>query len=91
MDIAMQEDDTITQNARAFTSDGFTMAKLLFPFSKIEETLISGTRISSDSDVKTAAVNWLNGQGRDFYQAELNNLFLRSDKCLNRFGDFVEK
>ncbi|GBN52535.1 hypothetical protein AVEN_87303-1 [Araneus ventricosus] len=43
------------------------------------------------NDVKTTAVNWLNGQGRDFYQAGLNKLVLRSDKCLNRFGDDVEK
>ncbi|GBO41633.1 hypothetical protein AVEN_169180-1 [Araneus ventricosus] len=27
MDIAMHEDDTITQHARAFASDGFTMAQ----------------------------------------------------------------
>lgn len=60
----------------------------LFP--KLKEHL-SGTRFSSDSDVKTAAENWLNGQGRDFYQAGLNKLVLRSDKCLNRFGDYVEK
>ncbi|GBM24524.1 hypothetical protein AVEN_169081-1, partial [Araneus ventricosus] len=43
------------------------------------------------SDVKTAAENWLNGQGRHFYQAGLNKLILRSGKCLNRFGDCVEK
>ncbi|GBN95542.1 hypothetical protein AVEN_86118-1 [Araneus ventricosus] len=48
---------------------------------------LSGTRLSSNSDVKTAAEDWLNGQGRDFYQAGLNKLILRSDKCLNRFGD----
>ncbi|GBM35639.1 hypothetical protein AVEN_131913-1 [Araneus ventricosus] len=27
---------------------------------------LSGTRFSSESDVKTAAQNWFNGQGRDF-------------------------
>ncbi|GBM03196.1 hypothetical protein AVEN_70611-1 [Araneus ventricosus] len=43
-----------------------------------------GTRFSSDSDVKTAADNWSNGQGRDFQQAWLNKLVLSSDKCLNR-------
>ncbi|GBN19353.1 hypothetical protein AVEN_61676-1 [Araneus ventricosus] len=52
---------------------------------------LSGTRLSSNSDVKTAAENWLNGQGRDFYQAGLNKLVLHSDKCLNRFGDCVER
>ncbi|GBO37040.1 hypothetical protein AVEN_174791-1 [Araneus ventricosus] len=39
----------------------------LFPFWKLKEHL-SGTRFSSDSDVKTAAENWLKGQGRDFYR-----------------------
>ncbi|GBM92616.1 hypothetical protein AVEN_160941-1 [Araneus ventricosus] len=52
---------------------------------------LSGTRFSSESDVKTAAENWFNGQGRDFYQDGLNKLVLRSDKCLNRFGEYVEK
>ncbi|GBL72611.1 hypothetical protein AVEN_74287-1 [Araneus ventricosus] len=61
-----------------------------FLFPKLKEHL-SGARFSSDSDVKTAAENWLNGQGHDFYPARLNKLVLRSDKYLNRFGDYVEK
>ncbi|GBN16467.1 hypothetical protein AVEN_196923-1 [Araneus ventricosus] len=61
-----------------------------FLFPKLKEHL-SGTRFSSESDVKTPAKNWLNGQGRDFYQAWLNTLVLRSDICLNRCGDYVEK
>ncbi|GBO40029.1 hypothetical protein AVEN_29790-1 [Araneus ventricosus] len=52
---------------------------------------LSGIRFSSDSDVKTAAKNWINGQGREFYQDGFNKSVLRSDKCLNRFGDHVEK
>ncbi|GBN64265.1 hypothetical protein AVEN_180282-1 [Araneus ventricosus] len=44
---------------------------------------LSGTRFSSNSDAKPAAENC----GRDFYQAELNKLILRTDKCLNRFDD----
>ncbi|GBL89514.1 hypothetical protein AVEN_87850-1 [Araneus ventricosus] len=52
---------------------------------------LSGKRFSSNSDAKTAAENWFIGQGRDFYQAGLNNLVLRSDKCLNRFDNHVEK
>ncbi|GBL85698.1 hypothetical protein AVEN_189983-1, partial [Araneus ventricosus] len=51
---------------------------------------LSGTRFSSNSDMKTAAENWLNGQGRDFYQAMLSKLVLRLDKGLNRFGDYME-
>ncbi|GBM49191.1 hypothetical protein AVEN_103804-1 [Araneus ventricosus] len=52
---------------------------------------LSGTRFSSESDVKTVVENWLNRQGRDFCHAGLNEWVLRSDKCLNRFGDDVEK
>ncbi|GBO33377.1 hypothetical protein AVEN_36527-1 [Araneus ventricosus] len=51
----------------------------------------SGTRLSSSSDAKTAIKNRLNGQGRDFYQAGLNWLVLRSNKCLNRFDDYMEQ
>ncbi|GBM03570.1 hypothetical protein AVEN_203152-1 [Araneus ventricosus] len=58
-----------------------------FLFPKLKEHL-SGTSLSSDSDVKTAAENWLNGQGRDFYQSGRSKLVLRSDKCRNRFGDY---
>ncbi|GBM23448.1 hypothetical protein AVEN_181567-1 [Araneus ventricosus] len=48
---------------------------------------LSGTRFSSDSDAKTAVENC----GRDFCQAGLNKLVLRSDKCLNTCYDYVEK
>ncbi|GBM24054.1 hypothetical protein AVEN_163218-1 [Araneus ventricosus] len=80
------------------------MAQGLFPFSEIGGRFIwpktgltpnlgskhlSGTRFSSNSDIKTAAENWLNGQGRDFYQLGLNKLVFRPDKCINRFGDCV--
>ncbi|GBM05784.1 hypothetical protein AVEN_263-1 [Araneus ventricosus] len=47
---------------------------------------LSGTRFFSNSDVKTAVENWLDMQGRDFYQA----VVLRLDKCLNIFDDYVE-
>ncbi|GBN86010.1 hypothetical protein AVEN_81512-1 [Araneus ventricosus] len=67
----------------------FTMPQRLLPFSKSKEHL-SGTRYSSNSDVKTVAENWLNRQERDFYQAGLKKLALRSDKCLDRFGDYVK-
>ncbi|GBM75208.1 hypothetical protein AVEN_237326-1 [Araneus ventricosus] len=52
---------------------------------------LSGTRFSSDSDMKTVAENWLNGHGNDFYQAGLKRFVLSSDKCLHRFCDDVEK
>ncbi|GFU51129.1 hypothetical protein TNCV_966221 [Trichonephila clavipes] len=40
--------------------------------------------------VKTSVETWLDGQGPDFYQTGLKKLALRSDKCLNRLGDYVE-
>ncbi|GBM39713.1 hypothetical protein AVEN_47518-1 [Araneus ventricosus] len=55
-----------------------------FLFPKLKEHLF-GTKSSSDSDVKTVTENRLSEQGRDFYQAGLNQSDLRSDKCLNRF------
>ncbi|GBN99661.1 hypothetical protein AVEN_112419-1, partial [Araneus ventricosus] len=61
-----------------------------FLFPKLKEHL-SRTMFSSNSVVKTAAEKWLNGQGRDFYQAGLIKFVLRSDKCLNRIGAYVGK
>ncbi|GBN24963.1 hypothetical protein AVEN_178696-1 [Araneus ventricosus] len=52
---------------------------------------LSGTRFSSESDVKTFFENWLIVLGRDFCQAGLNKWVLSSGKCLNRFGDYVAK
>ncbi|GBN59480.1 hypothetical protein AVEN_96114-1 [Araneus ventricosus] len=46
---------------------------------------------SLQSDGKADVDNWLNGQGRDFCEVGLNELVLRSDKCRNRFGDYVEQ
>ncbi|GBM38433.1 hypothetical protein AVEN_260812-1 [Araneus ventricosus] len=94
MGIALQKDDSITQHAKAFVWDAFTIAQCLFPFSEIIKNtylelssyLELGSLQNSDG---TAAENWLNGQGRDFYQAGLNKLVLRSDKCLKRFGDYM--
>ncbi|GBM10615.1 hypothetical protein AVEN_21934-1 [Araneus ventricosus] len=60
--------------------------RIYFHFSKLKEYL-SGKRFSSDNDVKTPDES----SGHDFYQAGLNKLALRSDKCRNRFGDYVEK
>ncbi|GBN87626.1 hypothetical protein AVEN_261437-1 [Araneus ventricosus] len=90
MGIAMQEDDTINQHARAFAYMASRCPNDYFLYTRLKEHL-SRTTFSSENDVKTVAENWLNGHGRDFYLALLNRLVLRSDKCLNRFGDYVEK
>ncbi|GBO45694.1 hypothetical protein AVEN_197261-1 [Araneus ventricosus] len=70
MGSVLKEDDTITQHAGTFESYGFTMASDYFLLPKLKENL-SGTKFSSDIDGNTAAVNWLNGHGLDFYHAEL--------------------
>lgn len=60
-------------------------------FSEIEGTLTYLESSSSYNDMKTAASNLLNGQGRDVNQAVLNTLDLRCDKRQHRFIDYVEK
>ncbi|GBM82266.1 hypothetical protein AVEN_267975-1 [Araneus ventricosus] len=40
---------------------------------------------------RACPLSQLNGQACDSYQNGLNKLVLRSDKSLNRFGDYVEK
>ncbi|GFW04991.1 hypothetical protein TNCV_597851 [Trichonephila clavipes] len=42
-----------------------------------------------ESAVKTSAETWLNEQVPDLYHDGLNKSVLRSDKCLNRLGDYV--
>lgn len=60
-------------------------------FSEIEGTLTYLESSSSYNDMKTAASNLFNGQGRDVYQVVLNTLDVRSDKRQHRFVDYVEK
>ncbi|GFW00794.1 hypothetical protein TNCV_1760321 [Trichonephila clavipes] len=46
--------------------------------------------IFENSTLKSSAETGFNGQGPDFYQDRLKKLVLRSDKCLNKLGDYVE-
>ncbi|GBO23404.1 hypothetical protein AVEN_135578-1 [Araneus ventricosus] len=55
------------------------------------QTLTWNEVLFRELHLETAANNWLNCQGRNFYQSGLSKLVLRSDKWLNRFGDHVEK
>ncbi|GBN16771.1 hypothetical protein AVEN_178919-1 [Araneus ventricosus] len=96
MGIVMLEDYNTHTNDHHSTCQGVCAEWLhdwpvdYFHSPKLKEHL-SGTRFSLNSDVKTVAENWLNGQGLDFYQAGLNKLVQRSDKCLNRFSVYVGK
>jgi hypothetical protein len=35
--------------------------------------------------------DWFNGLGADFYEAGIQKLVTGCDKCLNLYGDYVEK
>jgi hypothetical protein len=48
-------------------------------------------KFASDGDVKTAVMRWSKLQGTDFYEAGINKLVPRLDKCLNLVGGYVEK
>jgi histone-lysine N-methyltransferase SETMAR len=52
---------------------------------------LAGHKVSSDDDVKTAIMRWLKLQGTEFYEAGIDKLVPRMDKCLNLGGDYVEK
>ncbi|GBN43153.1 hypothetical protein AVEN_116821-1 [Araneus ventricosus] len=58
MSIAMQECDIIAQHAREFASITSRWPNDYFLIPKLKEHL-SGTRLYSESDVKTLAENWL--------------------------------
>jgi histone-lysine N-methyltransferase SETMAR len=60
----------------------------LFPALK---QYLSSQRFESDDDVTTAVKQWLCRQGTDFYHEGIEKLVVRYDKCLNLFGDYVEK
>ena len=52
---------------------------------------LSGQTFTTDADCETAVKQWLSSNVRQFYQDGIIALVTRWDKCLNRFGDYVEK
>jgi len=42
---------------------------------------LSGDMFASDDDVKTAVTKWLQSQGTEFCETEINKLAQRPDKC----------
>jgi len=45
----------------------------------------------NDDDLRAAVTDWLDTQAADFYEEGISKLIHRYDKCLNLFGDYVEK
>jgi histone-lysine N-methyltransferase SETMAR len=60
----------------------------LFPAMK---TWLATQRFDDDAELQEGVTNWLKLQAADFYDAGISKLVHRYDKCLNLFGDYVEK
>jgi histone-lysine N-methyltransferase SETMAR len=59
-------------------------------FGKLKEHL-SGKRFASDQEVENETRNWLTNLNANFYAEGILKLVSRWDKCLNPFGDYMEK
>jgi [histone H3]-lysine36 N-dimethyltransferase SETMAR len=52
---------------------------------------LSGKHFSSDDELKDAVLQFLMQLDGSFYWGGMVSLIDRWDKCLNKFGDYVEK
>jgi hypothetical protein len=58
-------------------------------FGKLKD--LSGKRFASDQEVENETRNWLTNLDANFYAKGILKLVSCWDKCLNLFGDYVEK
>jgi hypothetical protein len=52
---------------------------------------LSGRRFATDGEVWQAVMSWLQVLDTDFFYAGIDALVYRWDKCLGKYGDYVEK
>ena len=52
---------------------------------------LSGKRFTTDSELKDAVLQFFSQRDEDFYRGGIMALVDRWDKCLNKFGSYVEK
>jgi len=52
---------------------------------------LSGERFPDDDAVERAVCAWFRQQPKEFYATGFQGLVKRWDKCLNLYGDYVEK
>src|SRR5215469_9882069 len=52
---------------------------------------LSGQSFGADDELKRAVLQFFKDCGPSFYWGGMNSLVARWDKCLNKFGDYVEK
>jgi len=69
-------------NERLRDDRRFTISDLSLPCPQISRTLLY--------DLKDAMHKWLTSQTAAFYEAGIQNLVPRYDKCLNNGGEYVE-
>ena len=50
-----------------------------------------GKHFATDDEMKEAVQDWLSSQAADVYDLGIQKLSERYDKCLNRYGNYVEK
>jgi histone-lysine N-methyltransferase SETMAR len=53
------------------------------------KTFLGGQRFHDDSDVKEAVNTWFASQAASFYDAGIQKLVPRYDKCLSNGGNYV--
>ncbi len=52
---------------------------------------LAGKIFSDNDEVIKEVANWFNSQAAAFYDVGIGNLVSTCDKCINKFGDYVEK
>jgi histone-lysine N-methyltransferase SETMAR len=52
---------------------------------------LGGRRFATDGEVQQAVMSWLQALGTDFFYAGIDALVYRWNKCLDKYGDNVEK
>jgi hypothetical protein len=52
---------------------------------------LGGRSFATDGEVQQAAMFWLQALDTDFFYAGIDALVYQWDKCLGKYGDYVEK
>jgi hypothetical protein len=52
---------------------------------------LGGRRFATDGKVQQTVMSWLQALDTDFLYAGIDALVYRWDKCLGKYGDYVEK
>ena len=81
----LQRDEDIIRSEKRVTVDA--VATAIGPL----KYHLSGERFPDDDAVERAVRPWFRQQPKEFYATGLQGLVKRWEKCLNLYGDYVEK